>query len=131
MGGLDGLEQALYAKVKDDPRLVTFVAHVPTLGAREEHVGPASQVIKNAHTRNYWEETGAIGKRMQEALKADVYIWDFWAIYEPDARWSDAQHVPAPSFWQHQLRGRLPADRLLNPTDFAAHVDALLARLPR
>lgn len=104
---------------------------MPTLGAREEHVGPAAQVIKNAYARNYWEETGAIGKRMQEALGANGYIWDFWSMYEPDVQWSDAKHIPAPGFWQHQLRGRLPADRLLNPTDFAAHVDALLARLPR
>lgn len=116
--------------MKDDPRLVTFIVHVPTLGAREEHVGPAAQVIKNAHTRNYWEETGVIGKRMQETLKTDVYIWDFWSIYAPDVQWSDATRIPAPGFWQHQLRGRLPADRLLNPADFAAHVEMPLALLP-
>jgi len=117
--------------MKDDPRLVTFVVHVPTLGAREEHVGPASQVIKNAHTMNYWEETGVIGKRMQETLGASGYVWDFWSMYAPDVQWSDAAHLPAPGFWQHQLRGRLPAGQLLNPTDFANHVDAALARSPR
>src|SRR6266852_1162896 len=127
--GLSDLQEAIYAKKNDDPRLVTFVVHVPTLGAREKHVAPASQIISNLYTTNYWEETGIIGKLMQQAMGADIYLWDFWTIYDPQAVWSDEHQMPVPSFWQHQLP-RLPRDRTLDANVFAAQVDALLDRVP-
>jgi hypothetical protein len=127
--GLSDLEDAIYAKKNDDPRLVTFVVHVPTLGAREKNVSPASTLITNVHTTNYWEDTGIIGKIMQQAMGADTYLWDFWTVYDPQAVWSDEAQMPRPSFWQHQLPG-LPSDRVLNAPVFATEVDALLARIP-
>src|SRR2546422_1327873 len=45
--GLSDLQEALYSKKGDDPRLVTFVVHVPTLGARENSVAEATQLISN------------------------------------------------------------------------------------
>jgi hypothetical protein len=128
--GLSDLERAIYAKKNDDPRLVTFVVHVPTLGAREKNVAPASRLISNAHTMNYWEETGIIGKLMQQAMGADVYLWDFWTVYDPQVVWSDKHRMPVPGFWQHQLSGRLPADRLLDASVFASQVEARLAQVP-
>jgi hypothetical protein len=125
--GLSELQEAIYAKKSDDPRLVTFVVHVPTLGAHEKHVAPASKLISNAHTTNYWEETGIVGKLMQEVMGTEIYLWDFWTIYHPQAVWSDEHQMPKPTFWQHQL-SRLPSDRLLNAPTFAAEVDALLAQ---
>jgi hypothetical protein len=128
--GLSDLQEAIYAKKNDDPRLVTFVVHVPTLGAREKNVAPASRLISNAHTTNYWEETGILGKLMQQAMGAEIYLWDFWTIYDRQAVWSDEHRMPVPTFWQHQLSGRLPSDRFLNANVFAAEVDALLAQVP-
>jgi hypothetical protein len=127
--GLSDLQDAIYAKKNDDPRLVTFVVHVPTLGAREKNVAPASKIVSNAYTTNYWEETGIIGKLMQQAMGAEIYLWDFWTIYDPQAVWSDEHQMPVPSFWQHQLP-RMPSDRFLNADVFAAQVDALLDRVP-
>jgi hypothetical protein len=128
--GLSDLQEAIYAKKNDDPRLVTFVVHVPTLGAREKNVAPASGLISNAHTTNYWEETGILGKLMQQTMGTEIYLWDFWTIYDPQAIWSDEHRMPVPTFWQHQLSGRLPSDRFLNANVFAAEVDTLLARVP-
>ena len=48
--GMSDLQEAVYSKKGDDPRLVTFVIHVPTLGAREANVAPASRLISNRHT---------------------------------------------------------------------------------
>jgi hypothetical protein len=127
--GLSDLQEAIYAKKNDDPRVVTFVVHVPTLGAHEKNVTAASGLIINAHTTNYWEETGIIGKLMQQAMGAEIYLWDFWTIYDPQAVWSDEHQMPRPSFWQHQLP-RMPSDRFLNANVFAAEVDTLLARVP-
>jgi len=127
--GMSDLQEAVYSKKGDDPRLVTFVIHVPTLGARETNVVPASRLISNRHTTQYWEETGITGRLMQQVMGVDKYVWDFWTIYGPQAVWSDEHLPPVPDFWQHQLTG-LPADKMLDANVFAAKVDEFLAQIP-
>jgi hypothetical protein len=126
--GLSDLDDTLYSKKADDPRLATFVVHVPTLGAREKNVGPASHLITDRHTSQYWEETGIVGRLMQQTMGMNQYVWDFWMIYGPEAVWSD-DRPPVPDFWQHQLGG-LPAEKRLDATVFAAKVDEFLTKLP-
>ncbi len=127
--GMSDLQEAVYSKKGDDPRVVTFVIHVPTLGAREANVGPASRLISNRHTTQYWEETGITGKLMQQVMGVDKYVWDFWTIYGPKAVWSDERLPPRPDFWQHQLDG-LPAEKKLDANVFAAKLDEFLAQIP-
>jgi hypothetical protein len=127
--GLSDLQEAVYGKKGDDPRLVTFVVHVPTLGAREANVRPASRLISNRHTTQYWEETGITGRVLQQVMGVDMYVWDFWAIYGPDAVWSDERLPPVPDFWQHQLQG-LPANKKLDAEVFATKVNEFLAQVP-
>lgn len=125
--GLSDLQEALYSKKGDDPRLVTFVVHVPTLGARENSVAEATQLISNRYTTNYWEETGIVGRLIQQSMGFSKYTWDYWTIYDPSAVWFD-DRMPAPAFWQHQLDG-LPVDHRLDATAFAAKVDEILAHM--
>jgi len=127
--GMSDLQEAVYSKKGDDPRMVTFVIHVPTLGAREANVGPASRLISNRHTTQYWEESGITGKLMEQVMGVDKYVWDFWTIYGPQAVWSDERLPPLPDFWQHQLNG-LPAEKKLDANVFAAKVDEFLAQIP-
>jgi hypothetical protein len=126
--GMSDLQEALYSKKPDEPRMVTFVIHVPTLGAREANVAPAARLISNSYTTQYWEETGITGKLMQHALGVNEYIWDFYAIYGPHAVWSDEHVPPAPDFYQHQLVG-LPPEKKLDANLFAAKVDEFLAKV--
>jgi hypothetical protein len=127
--GMSDLQETIYSKKVDDPRMATFVIHVPTLGAREENVEPASHLIDNRYTTQYWEESGIIGKLMQQAVGADKYIWDFWTIYGPKAVWANnSSKPPAPDFWQHQLSG-LPPEKTLNAEVFAAKVDEFLTQV--
>jgi len=127
--GMSDLQETVYSKKGDDPRMVTFVVHVPTLGAHEANVAPAARLITNVHTTHYWEETGITGKLMQQVMGVDRYVWDFWTIYGPDAQWPDAGSLPAPDFWQHQLDG-LPREKKLDAVTFAAKVDEFLAQVP-
>lgn len=126
--GMSDLQETVYSKKGDDPLIVTFVIHVPTLGAHEANVAPASRLITNRYTTHYWEETGITGRLMQQAMGVDKYVWDFWAIYAPNVRWSDERLMPAPSFWQHQLGG-LPPEKRLDASVFAAKVDEFLAQV--
>ena len=125
---MSDLQEALYSRKPDDPRMVTFVVYVPTLGAREKNVVPASQLISNAHTTFYWEETGIIGRLMQQALGVNVYIWDFYAIYGPRAVWRNDGLPPAPDFYQHQAYG-LPSEKRLDANVFASKVDEFLTQV--
>jgi hypothetical protein len=126
--GMSDLQETVYSKKGDDSRMVTFVIHVPTLGAREGNVVPASRLITNPYTTHYWEETGITGKLMQQVIGNDKYVWDLWAIYAPNVLWSDERLMPAPSFWQHQLDG-LPPEKKLDANVFAAKVDEFLAQV--
>jgi hypothetical protein len=123
---MSDLQEALYSKKTDDPRMVTFVVHVPTLGAREANVASAARLISNSYTTQYWEETGITGRLMQQTLGVNEYIWDFYAIYGPKAVWSDERLPPVPDFYQHQLVG-LPPEKKLDASLFAAKVDQFLA----
>ena len=127
--GMSDLQESVYSKKGDDPRLVTFVIYVPTLGAHEANVVPASRLISNRHTTQYWEETGITGKLMQQVIGVNKYVWDFWTIYGPKAVWSDERLPPVPDFWQHQLDG-LPAEKKLDANVFAAKIDEFLAQIP-
>ncbi len=127
--GMSDLQETVYSKKGDDPRMVTFVIHVPTLGAHEANVAPAARLITNGNTTHYWEETGIAGRLMQQVMGVDKYVWDFWTIYGPNAVWSDERLPPAPDFWQHQLDG-LPTDKKLDADVFAAKVEAFLAQVP-
>ena len=126
--GMSDLQEAVYSKKGDDPRMVTFVIHVPTLRAHETNVVPASRLITNRYTTQYWEETGITGKLMQQVMGVDKYVWDFWTIYGPKAVWSDERLPPVPDFWQHQLNG-LPADKKLDANVFAAKLDEFLVQV--
>jgi hypothetical protein len=128
--GMSDLQETVYSKKGDDPRMVTFVVHVPTLGAHEGNVVPASRLITNRYTTHYWEETGIIGKLMQQVMGANKYVWDFWTIYGPTVVWSDERLMPAPTFYQHQLAYGLPAEKRLDANVFAAKVDEFLAQVP-
>jgi hypothetical protein len=127
--GMSDLQETVYSKKGDDPRAVTFVIHVPTLGAHEANVAPASRLITNRYTTHHWEETGITGKLMEQVIGVEKYVWDFWAIYAPNVRWSDERLMPAPSFWQHQLGGGLPPEKRLDANVFATKVDEYLAQI--
>ena len=127
--GMSDLQESLYSKRPDDPRMVTFVVYVPTLGAHEANVVPASHLITDRHTTHYWEESGIIGRRMEQVLGTGRYTWDVWMIYGPKAVWKDALLPPPPDFWQHQLDG-LTGGKKLDPDVFAANVNKFLAQVP-
>jgi hypothetical protein len=127
--GLSDMQEALYSK-GDNPRIVTFVVYVPTYGAHESNVEPAAQLITNSHTTHYWEESGIIGRKVQQTMNFPKYTWDYWSVYDARTVWSDAQKLPAPAYWMHQFEG-LPPELQLDANVLAAKVDEILARSPR
>jgi hypothetical protein len=67
-------------------------------------------------------------------MEVEMYVWDFWMIYGPEARW-DGLLPPAPDYYEHQLgvtsgnfRG-FPREKVLDAERFAAEVAGYLARV--
>lgn len=123
--GMADLSDAFLARHQDDDRLVTFVVHVPTMGAEEKHVAETIPLLKGPRIHHYWEDTGIIGQHFSEVMEVDNYVWDFWAIYGPDITW-EGLLPPNPAYYEHQLgvsAGRyrtFPQDRVLDADRFAA-----------
>ena len=128
--GMADLNDAFLAEHQDDDRLVTFVVHVPTMGAKEKHVAETVPLLDGPRIHHYWEDTGIIGQHYRETMGVGMYVWDFWAIYGPDARWDDLL-PPVPEYFEHQLgvsSGKFrtfPKERVLDAERFAKKTLAL------
>ena len=134
--GLDDVNKDLLSKT-DDPRLQTFVVHVPVLSPppQAKNVPEAATVLRNDHVHHYWNPSGSFGRELAEAVglrNGDelVYAWDVWMIYGPEATW-DAESPPRPERLMHQLYA-LKDSREFRPLDsevFAREVHELLAQI--
>ncbi len=125
--GLADIDEALLAGT-DDPRLDTFVVHVPVIGGGEEHIAPAATLAHNDRVRHYWNASGEFGGRLSAVAGLSsgddfVYAWDVWLIYGPDATW-EGRDPPKPEVLMHQLpelRSRSEFPRL-DADEFAREV---------
>jgi hypothetical protein len=135
--GLDDLNGALLGQTQDR-RLQTFVVHVPVLhpSAQPKDIPPAAQLLHNANVRHYWNPSGAFGNLLSQSvgLKSgdrQVYAWDVWLIYGPEARW-EAAGPPRPRLLMQQLGALRGSSEFphLDSEVFAQKVRGLLAQLP-
>ena len=132
--GMADLNDAFLAERQQDDRLVTFVVHVPTMGAREKHVAETIDLLQGPRIHHYWEGSGIIGQHYSEVMDVNFYVWDFWAIYGPDAKWEETL-PPEPAYYEHQLgvssnrfRG-FPRERVLDANRFAEKTLELVAQV--
>lgn len=131
------MNKALLSNTQD-PRLQTFVVHVPVLhpAAKAKDVPPAAELLHNAYVHHYWNPSGSFGRDLSEPVglkRGDepVYAWDVWLIYGPEAIWNGAS-PPKPRRLMHQLRALegSPEFPRLDSKAFAREVHQLLAQLP-
>lgn len=128
-----------------DARLQVFVVYEPVLGvvyripglrpAAGKDVPKAAQLLQNPNVHNYWNPTGAFGRLLSKAVglrngNQQVYAWDVWLIYGPEAKWIGAG-PPDPMLLMRQLK-ELRGTKFphLDSRVFARQVRALLAQLP-
>ena len=125
--GMADLNDEFLAERQNDDRLVTFVVHVPTMGAKEQHVIETIPLLQGPRIHHYWEDSGIIGQHFSETMGVSMYVWDFWAIYGPDARW-EGTLPPKPWYYEHQLGGSggFPQELRLDAKRFARKTMAVL-----
>lgn len=133
--GMADLNDALLEQT-DDPRLDTYVVHVPVIGGTTDHIGPSAELIHNSRVTHFWNESGRFGDQL--ALVADlkkgeerVYAWDVWTIYGPEVTW-EGTDPPKPALLMHQLPhlSGHPTYHRLDAEAFAQDVRDRLKQLP-
>ena len=110
-------------RVRSDS-LVVFVVWEPILGGdRETAARRAAAFIPDPRARHYWTDELQLGAAFQAAVPlVDEPAWDVYLLYPKGVEWEGAS-PPTPSYYMHQLSGRLPAGRLLSGRSLAEKVD--------
>ena len=135
--GLDDMNRDLLEHSRD-PRLETFVVHVPVLKPppTASDVPPAAELLKNPNVRHYWDPSGNFGRALSDGVdlrngSKPVYAWDVWLIYGPDAVWQGTL-PPKPLLLMHQLRALEGSKQFprLDSDIFSKEVQKVIATLP-
>ena len=84
-----------------------FVVHVPVVGAKADDIERASKLLQLSQVQHYWNASGEFGRTLGKSagLKhgaEDVYAWDVWLLYGPDATW-EGKSPPRPELLMQQL----------------------------
>jgi len=113
----------------DDERLVAYVVWEPIMEADTERAArEATALLPDDRVVNYWVRSDDVGKLFQSPVDlTSEPAWDVYLVYERGVRWSDAS-PPRPSYFMHQLRGRLPDDRMLDVARLRDEIGAMLDR---
>jgi hypothetical protein len=136
--GADDLNRAVLAPNKQDKRLVTFVVHLPVIGGKEIDTQRTCKLLTDGNITHFWDATGEFGRALASALELktkagkDVYAWDVWLMYGPDAQWSGTL-PPRPRKMMHQLMA-LSGDAshdFFDANEFALQVEKALGSSPR
>ncbi len=102
---------------------------MPALGAEEDHVPEAADLVTGGNVTHYWEDTGIIGELYETPLEIpDVYAWDVWMAYKPGTQWT-GELPPKPDYVMHQLSADAAKETMpwLDSEIFTGVVNAYLA----
>jgi len=108
---------------------VAYAVWEPILKTDDERSSrKAVTLFPDERVKNYWVHTRAVGELFQPPinLKGEP-AWDVYLVYEPGVRW-DGDTPPKPTFFMHQLRGRLPDDRRLDGPKLRDAIEKILNR---
>jgi len=97
------------------PDLAAYFIWVPVLGEDDEDAARrATVLVPDSRARHYWSPTESTAWAFQASLPlVDEFAWDVYLVYDRGIEWS-GESPPAPTYYQHQLVGRLPSGRMLD-----------------
>lgn len=117
-------------RVRSDS-LAVYVVWERILGSdREDAARRATALVPDRRARHYWTNELGVGEAFQNAVPlVDESAWDVYLLYSPGTEWTEAG-APPPSYYMHQLGGRLPRARLLNGRTLAGKTAEALRAAP-
>lgn len=133
--GISDMSEDVLTPNAGNARLATFVVHMPVLGAKEKDTQRTCKVLKANAATHYWDPTGEFGRTLASGIGLkdkkgkQVYAWDVWMMYGPDAEWT-GNGPPKPTLFMHQLNALSegPAYDFFDSEKFAAQVADALKR---
>jgi len=94
---------------------VAYAVWEPILKTDDERSSrKAVTLLPDERVKNYWVHTSAVGELFQTPIDLNGgAAWDVYLVYAPGIVW-EGDTPPEPTFFMHQLRGRLPDERRLD-----------------
>jgi hypothetical protein len=130
--GLKDLDTEVLSPHASDTSLSTFVINTPVLGATEKDTANTCSLVHNKLVIQYWDPNQELGTLFSQALgmkfgHKEVYAWDVWLVYGPNAEWTGAV-PPKADFLMHQLPDLMGRDGFpfLRAAAFAKEVEKQL-----
>ncbi len=88
----------------------------------------AVSLFPDERVRNYWVHSRSVGELFQEPIHLTTEpAWDVYLVYEPGVVW-EGDTPPEPTFFMHQLGGRLPGGQRLDGPELRDGIEKLLNR---
>jgi hypothetical protein len=115
----------------DSADLQVFSVWEPILRTDDESSAwKARSLVDDERVEHFWTGTRDVGHLFAPAIDlANEPAWDVYLVYPKGVEWKDA--VPRPVYFQHQLGGRLPAEKRLNGEKLAAALREALDESPK
>jgi hypothetical protein len=85
----------------------------------------ATTLLPDPRVRHFWTGTQDLGELFQSAIDLTTEpAWDVYLVYPQGVAW-EGQRPPRPTYFMHQLGGRLPEDRMLDGDILAERIQAV------
>lgn len=113
-------------KTIQSKQLVAYTVWEPIFQTDDERSSrKATTLLPDKRVRHYWVGSQGVGELFQAPLElTSEPAWDVYLVYRPGRAWEGAP--PVPDFFMHQLRERLPDDRLLDGAILAEQIRKLI-----
>jgi hypothetical protein len=86
----------------------------------------AAVLFLDARVKSYWVGSRAVGELFQPPINLGTEpAWDVYLVYEPGVVW-EGDAPPVPTFFMHQLGGRLPDERRLDGPRLRDRIENIL-----
>lgn len=122
------MQDDVIAKI-DSKNLVAYAVWEPILKTDDERSSrKAVSLLPDERVKNYWVHTRAVGELFQPPIDlTGEPAWDVYLVYEPGIDW-ERDTPPEPTFFMHQLGGRLLDGQRLDGPKLHDVIEKILKR---
>jgi hypothetical protein len=113
----------------DSENFTAYAVWEPILKTDDERASrKAATLFPPERVKNYWVRTRDVGKMFQAPINlTSEPAWDVYLVYGPGIQW-EGDTPPKPTFFMHQMSGRLPNDRRLDGRKLHDVIEKLVAQ---
>jgi hypothetical protein len=122
------VQEQVLADIASDS-LAVYAVWEPILATDDERwARKATTLFLDSRVQNYWIATDDLGEVFQPPLRLTGEVaWDVYLLYRRGTTWR-AVSPPAPDYFMHQLRGRLPDSLMLDGPKLATAIRLIQGR---